>query len=144
MNTYFDFITHVKGIEYLVAIGSIVGFIVLWEVLKPKPFSRMVHSAKKDLDYMKESGSKQVLRNVAKLVGAPFIGLAYVISLPIAFVGALLFAAVNGLLEYVGRTTSFDWRPMEAYLGGRKGKKKRAAKAPETEEGPAPDKTEQN
>ncbi len=141
MNTYFDFITHVKGIEYLVAIASIVGFIVLWEVLKPKPFSKMVHSAKEDLSYMKESGSRQTLRNVGKLVGAPFIGLAYVISLPIAFVGALLFAAVNGLLNYVGQTTSFDWRPMEAYLGGKKRKKAKAAEKAQT---PASEKSEQD
>ncbi len=141
MNTYFDFITHVKGIEYLVAIGSIVGFIVLWEVLKPKPFSKMVHSAKEDLTYMKAGGSRQALRNVGKLVSAPFIGLAYVISLPIAFMGALLFATVNGLMNYVGRTTSFDWRPMEAYLAGKKHKK---TEARGEEEKPAPKKTEQD
>jgi hypothetical protein len=55
------------------------------------------------------------------------IGLFYVISLP--FIGIATVAAlavgkiVNGLLSLVGTSLSFEWRPMEAYLAGKKKKK---------------------
>lgn len=61
------------------------------------------------------------------LIAGPVIGLFYVISLP--FIGIATVAAlavgkiVNGLLSLVGTSLSFEWRPMEAYLAGKKKKK---------------------
>ena len=38
MNTLYDFVTHVKGIEYLLSVTFIAGYVLFWETLKAKPF----------------------------------------------------------------------------------------------------------
>jgi hypothetical protein len=61
------------------------------------------------------------------LIAGPVIGLLYVISLPfIAIATVATLAAgkvVNGLLSLAGTSLSFEWRPREAYLAGKKKKK---------------------
>jgi hypothetical protein len=64
----------------------------------------------------------------AMLVAGPIIGLLYVISLP--FIGIATIAtlaarrAVGGLVNVIGKSLSFGWRPGEAYLAGKKKDKK--------------------
>jgi hypothetical protein len=66
------------------------------------------------------------------LIAGPVIGLFYVISLPfIAIATVATLAAgkvVNGLLSLVGTSLSFEWRPLEAYLAGKKKSKKESKK----------------
>jgi hypothetical protein len=66
---------------------------------------------------------------VLLLLVGPIVGLAYVIVLPflaIATVASLAAAhAVKGLAGLAGRSFSFDWRTSEAYLSGRKKKKRK-------------------
>lgn len=127
MYTLFDFMTHVKGIEYIISILSIAAFIVFWEVLKPKPFATVVKTGKEDLAHLKESG--ETIKYVRQLAAAPFIGLAYIVILPLGFFLVLLSEAVNlvvkGVSTMLGRDVSFDWRPMEAYLTGKKRNQKK-------------------
>jgi len=129
MNTLFDFITHVKGIEYLISIAAIAGFLLLWEILKPAPFKTVVEASKDDLEYIEQSGGiKNVMKTAAKIAAAPFIGLAYIVILPIGFftvasIGAFNLA-MNGIMSLVGSTMTFEWNPIEAYLTGRKKKEK--------------------
>ncbi len=125
MNTLFDFVTHIKGVEYLVSLTFIAGFLMLNEVLKAKPFGTMVKAGKEDIEYIKTAGSGQLLITVKRIIAAPFIGLAYVAALPVAFLFALVSEAVNGVLGFAGKEASFGWRPMEAYLSGKKGDKKK-------------------
>jgi len=56
MYTLFDFITQVKGAEYLIAVSAIGLFILFWEVLKPRPFRSMVETAREDLSSIGQSG----------------------------------------------------------------------------------------
>jgi hypothetical protein len=62
------------------------------------------------------------------LIAGPIIGLFYVVCLP--FIGIATVASiaagkiVNGLLGLVGTSLSFEWRPGEAYLSGKKKGKK--------------------
>jgi len=130
MHTLFDFITHVKGIEYLLSLTFIAGYLIFWETLKPKPFSTVVQAGKEDMDHLKTSGS--ALKSVGRLAAAPFIGLAYIVLLPIGFFMALTAGAVNvtakALAGMAGKNASFEWRPMEAYFEGRKKKKEAAGK----------------
>jgi hypothetical protein len=131
MYTLVDFITHVKGIEYLLSIGAITGFLVLWEVLKPAPFRAVVATGKDDLGYIGQAGGAgHVLRSVGKIAAAPFIGLAYIAVLPIGFFAALAVGAVNlalkGVAGIAGKSAAFQWRPVEAYLAGKKNGKKDA------------------
>ncbi len=64
---------------------------------------------------------------LAMLLLAPFLGLLYALFLP--FIGiAMLIGVVarklfGGFVEGLWRAASFGWRPSEAYLLGRKGKK---------------------
>lgn len=126
MYTLVDFITHVKGVEYILSILFIAGFLVLWEVLKPAPFRTMVVTGKEDMAHIRQAGYGHVLKTAGKLVAAPFIGLAYLAMLPIGFAVALSLGIVKGagsILSMVGKSVSFDWRPMEAYFTGKKRQK---------------------
>ena len=129
MYTLFDFMTHVKGIEYIISVLSIGAFIVFWEVLKPKPFATVIATGKEDLTHLKLSG--ETLRFVKQLVAAPFIGLAYIVLLPIGFFLVLASEAVNlavkGISTLLGKDVSFFWRPMEAYFTGKKRKQHETA-----------------
>ncbi len=125
MNTLFDFLTHVKGIEYIISILFIVGYIIYAELLKPKPFRTLVESGREDLEFIKRAGFPNTLKTIGKIVAAPFIGLAYAIALPFVFAYAVGTAALSGVLSLAGRSVSFGWRPTEAYLAGKKKKEKK-------------------
>ncbi len=130
MHTLVDFITHVKGIEYILSITFIGGFLVLWEVLKPRPFATVVSAGKDDLEHVKRNGLRSTMKYIGRIAAAPFIGLAYIIALPVGFFFVLLSEAVNllvrGVSRLLGKDVSFEWRPMEAYFTGRKKKEKEA------------------
>ncbi len=133
MFTLVDFITHVKGVEYILSITAIAGFLLFWEILKPRPFRTVVETGKDDLGHIEQNGG---FGNVVKLAGriaaAPFIGLAYIIMLPIGFFAALGVGVVNLAMKVVagvaGKSVAFEWRPMEAYLAGKKKKDDKAEK----------------
>lgn len=138
MYTLVDFITHVKGIEYILSLLAIAGFLFFWEVLKPRPFRTVVNIGKDDLSHIEQAGGfKAVLKSVGKIAAAPFIGLAYIIMLPFGFFAALVIGAANlamkGVASVAGKSATFHWRPMEAYLAGKK-KKERASARDKKEE----------
>lgn len=131
MYTLVDFITHVKGTEYILSILFIAGFLVLWEVLKPAPFRTVTAAGRDDLAHIRQTGFGTVLKSAGKLAAAPFIGLAYLLMLPVGFAAMLFLGAfnlavkgVNGILGALGTNMSFEWRPLEAYLSGKKRKKR--------------------
>jgi hypothetical protein len=128
MHTLFDFITHVKIVEYLISISAIAGFILFWEVLKPQPFKTLVKTGKDDIAYIREGGKENAYKTIARIASAPFIGLAYVVALPFVFAYAIFSAAMGGLLTAVGKEAAFGWRPAESYLAGRKKEKAREEK----------------
>ncbi|HEY7587086.1 MAG TPA: hypothetical protein VH866_11325 [Candidatus Deferrimicrobiaceae bacterium] len=143
MHTLIDFMTHVKGVEYVISVMAITGYVLYAEILKPKPFKSLKQSASEDMRHMRSEGARSVLRTAGRLAAAPFIGLAYVIALPFVFaytLGAELTGmaaqAFGKAIGMAGRTASFGWRPVEAYLGGRKDKKdKKATKKDKAEAG---------
>lgn len=124
MNSMFDFITHVKGIEYILSLTFIAGYVLFWEILKPKPFKKVKETGQEDLAYVKQNGMKNNLKLAGKIAAAPFVGLLYVILLPVGLVSALSYALVSGV---AGKNSSFSWRPAEAYLSGKKKAKKHDA-----------------
>ncbi len=135
MYTLFDYITHVKGIEYVLAIASIIFFIVLWEMLKARPFGEWKEALNDDIDHLKSEGSRSIIRKIGRIAAAPFIGLAYIVALPFAFViaiglavGQLAMKGAEFAVHTVGVDSSFDWKPMEAYFSGKKKKKAKADK----------------
>jgi len=120
----FDFITHVKGIEYILSLTFIAGYVLIWEVLKPKPFKKVKETGQEDLAYVRQNGMKNNLKLAGKIAAAPFVGLLYVVLLPVGLVSALSYALVTGV---AGKSESFSWRPAEAYLSGKKKTKKHEA-----------------
>jgi len=70
-----------------------------------------------------------VRHSMWSLVIAPFTGLAYVIVLPFVAIATIAGIAIKKIGEVVFGTLttlmSFGWRPVEAYLIGRKNKKGR-------------------
>lgn len=125
MKTLFDFITHVKGVEYLIAISFIALYIIYAEILKPKPFKRLIETTRDDMEYIRKTGYRETVKTLLKAMAAPFVALAYVIILPFTFLGALAITAYNGLLSAGSRIAIFGWRPTEAYLAGKKRKKEK-------------------
>ena len=125
MNSLFDFITHIKTVEYLMAVGAIALYIIYWEVLKPKPFKSLVEAGRDDMEHIKKTGYKNTLKTVGQVAAAPFVGLAYIIALPFTFAYALASMIANSVLNLLSKEAAFGWRPLEAYLSGRKKRKKK-------------------
>ena len=149
MHTLIDFTTHVKGVEYIISVLAITGYILYAEILKPKPFKTLAKSTGEELEYLRKTGFRGTLKTVGRIASAPFIGLAYVIALPFVFAYTLgveltgmAAQALGKAIGMAGRTASFGWRPVEAYLGGKKEKKKekaeREAKEKTNEKDPEP------
>lgn len=129
-----DFITQVKKVEYLLSLLGIAVFLVFWEFLKRKPFSHVVEIGRDDLNYIEQTGGfRHVMKSVGRIAAAPFIGLVYILMLPIVFFAALAAAVVNlvikGAASVAGKSVTFEWRPVEAYFAGRKKKKEKKEKA---------------
>jgi hypothetical protein len=127
MHTLFDYITYVKAIEYLIAVSAIAGFILVWELLKPRPFKAVIAHGREDLEHIKKTGYGTTFKALGKVAAAPVIGLVYIVALPFMFVFMLGIAALSGVTRALGISASFGWRPQEAYLAGRKKDKKDAA-----------------
>jgi hypothetical protein len=141
MHTLVDFLTRVKGVEYILSVLTITGFIFFLEVLKPAPFRSLRKLIGEDVAYLREAGFRNVMKTVGRAAAVPFIGLLYVISLPFLFVYTLAVElrgmAAEGMataLDAVGASAVFGWRPSEAYLAGRKARK---ARKPEKKDGKA-------
>jgi hypothetical protein len=124
MNSMFDFITHVKGIEYILSLTFIAGYVLFWEILKPRPFQKVKETGQEDLEYVKQNGMKNTLKLAGKIAAAPFVGLLYVILLPVGLISALSYTIIAGI---AGKNASFSWRPVEAYLSGKKKTRKHDA-----------------
>ena len=129
MHTLVDFITHIKGVEYIISVLTITGFMLYWEALKPQPFRRLARAAGDEVDHIR-GNRRKTLTTLKRLGAAPFIGLFYVATLPFAFFAALSSEAAglaaSGARKVLGMA-GFGWRPTEAYLAGRKEKKQKGA-----------------
>jgi hypothetical protein len=121
MHTLFDFISNVNAVQYVIALLSIIGFIVFGEVLKVRPFQGLRESVAEDVRFIKtqDKGTRlQLIKNVAM---APLYFLSYLASLPVLF--------AKGMAEPIGRgfgaVTTGGWSPVRAYFAGR-GKTKKS------------------
>jgi len=130
MYTLVDFITHVKGIEYILSLLAIAVFLVFWESLKPRPFRTVVNTGKDDLTYIREAGGiGHVMKSVGKIAMAPFIGLAYIVMLPIGFFVVLAAAVVNlaikGGAAVAGKSMTLNGGPWRRILQEERVKRKK-------------------
>jgi hypothetical protein len=116
MNTLFDHTSYVNGMEYVLALLSIVGFVVLLEVFKKRPFMGLIESVVEDLRFVKGLGMKSNMRLAKQIAAAPFLAALYAASLPFLLLRGLGEALVGALTP----ATSFGWSPIRAYFTGRK------------------------
>jgi hypothetical protein len=120
MHTLFDFISDVNAVQYGIALLSVIGFVLLSEVLKARPFEGLKESVKDDILFLKTQDKVTRLQLVKNAAMAPFYFLTYLVSLPLLF--------VQGISEPLGRGIgAVTWSPVRAYFAGR-GKTKRAKK----------------
>ncbi len=120
MHTLFDFITHTNGMEYVLALLFIGGFIVFLELFRPQPFVRLVAAAREDYHHIKAQGKVGNLQFVKKVVTGGFLAVMYLASLPFLFMRGI-GQAVAG---FAGTLAQPGWSPVRAYFTGRrKGKK---------------------
>jgi hypothetical protein len=126
MYTLVDFTTHIKGVEYIMSIIAIGGFLLFWEVLKLAPVRTVVNTGKQDIEYIKQIGYGDIMKSIGNLASVPFIGIAYLFMLPVGFAAALIIGETNlmltGLSGILGKNIHFDWSPMEANFSGKKKK----------------------
>jgi hypothetical protein len=75
---------------------------------------------------MQQTGYRDLIKSIGKIALVPFIGLAYLVMLPVGLAAALLIGGTNlmlkGLGTILGKNMTFDWRPMEAYFSGKNNK----------------------
>jgi hypothetical protein len=74
---------------------------------------------------LKKEGKMETVErhSVWNIVTAPFIGLAYVIALPFVAIGTVSVLLAKRVVDKLATFASFGWRPMEAYLTGRKNRR---------------------
>ena len=129
MYTLVDFITHIKGVEYIMSIMAIGGFLLFWEVLKPAPFRTLVSTGKQDIEYIKQKGYGDAMKSLGKIAAAPFIGIDYLVMLPIGLAAALMIGGtnlmLNGLSSILRENMLFDWRPNGGVLFRKKEERNR-------------------
>jgi len=115
--------THIKGVEYVLALMFIAGYILFSEVLKAKPFATVKSTGKDDIEYVRKVGYRGIMKTMGKIAAAPFIGIAYVVMLPFAFVSALGAEVGGRVMNLAARSAHFGWTPVASYLTGKKHKK---------------------
>lgn len=132
MNTLFDFVSHNKGIEYILALMFIAGFVVVMEVLKPHPFRAFMSAVKEDWSYLRGEGAADTVRLAKNAVMLPVVAGVYVAMVPVMFTLGLALKLESTVADLVGGG-AMSWRPLESYLTGR-GRKVRKSRKDEKKE----------
>ncbi len=121
MHTLFDFITNVDAAQYGFSLLSIAGFIVFYQILKPKPFEGLLESAAEDARFIKAQERGNVLQIFRNIAMAPLYLMIYLVSLPFLF--------ILGSVAPRATVMSGEWSPVRAYfMGSRKSRKSRGDK----------------
>ena len=115
--TLFDYMTGSGGLQYLMALAFIAGFLVLWEVLmSARPFKAILSSVAEDLRFTRGLGGAGLVSIARKCaVGAALFAL-YLAALPFVVAQAVGASALRGVSSGV----SFGWSPVRAYFTGRR------------------------
>ncbi len=123
-NTLFDFLSASNGLQYIMALAFVAGFLVLWEVLmSPRPFKALAAALAEDLRYVRSLGIRGLGRRFKMTLEAAFIGAIYLAMLPVMFAQALGLSTMRGVVA----GASYSWSPVRAYFTGRKGSVNRKA-----------------
>jgi len=120
MHTLFDFITNVNGIQYILALLFIFGFIVFGELMKPKPFEGLAKAVAEDIRFIRAQEKAALIQLAKNAAMAPVYAVIYFASLPVLFVQGMTTVVGKGLVD----VSAGGWNPVRAYFTGRKKAKK--------------------
>lgn len=93
MVTLQEFLTRTKGIEYGISVLFLLGYTAYWGLIKEHPFETIRRTIREDLAYLRTCGCWKTLRLVGKIIGAPLMGLFYLVGLPFIFFFAIFYFA---------------------------------------------------
>lgn len=93
MVTMQEYLTQTKGIEYGISVVFLVGYTAYWGVIKERPFEHFLRTVREDLAYLRSCGYWKTVKLVGKIIGAPLLGLFYLISMPFIFFFAVVYFA---------------------------------------------------
>lgn len=93
MVTMQEFLTQTKGIEYGISVLFMLGYTAYWGLIKEKPFDVLRRTAREDLEYLRSCGYWKTVKLVGKIVGAPLLGLFYLVGMPFIFFFAFVYFA---------------------------------------------------
>jgi hypothetical protein len=141
MHTLFDFISDVSAMQYALALLFVLGFIIFYEILKPRPFEGLLKSAAEDIRFIRTQEKKNIVQFIKKIALAPVYALFYLVAVPIMFyIAAVPILFVRGMSISLGRmftaVASAEWSPVRAYFTGhRKAKKAKVGNAGQQDSG---------
>ncbi|HMK55200.1 MAG TPA: hypothetical protein VK448_01025 [Dissulfurispiraceae bacterium] len=125
MHTLFDFISNVNGVEYALGLLFMLGFVVLGEILKPKPFQGLVKAVADDIGFIKSAPDGRLAGLLKSLAMAPLCALFYLAAVPVLFVHGIAVLCS----KIIAATTAIGFSPVQAYFTGRRHGRKSAPRA---------------
>ena len=117
-NTMFDYLSATNGLQFLMAIAFVAGFLVLWEVLMSKrPFKAIFSVLSEDMKFAREMGAGGFAKLGRQTAQAAALTGMYLAAIPFLFMQAMGAATFRG----VSTGMEMGWSPVRAYFAGRKG-----------------------
>ena len=115
MHTLFDSVSSANTVQYGLALLFAFGFIIVNEIIKPRPFQGLLKSVADDARSVKAQGKDNLVRLIKNTVMAPVFLLLYLSAVPFLF----FLAMASSLGKGIGEVTSVGWSPVRAYFTGR-------------------------
>jgi hypothetical protein len=115
MHTLFDYVSSVNKVQYGLALLFVFGFIIVTEILRPRPFKGLLKSVADDARSVKYQGKEKIVQLIKNTAMAPVFVLLYLAAVPVLF----FRATAESLGKGIGEVTSAGWSPVRAYFAGR-------------------------
>jgi hypothetical protein len=117
MHTLFDSVSSANKVQYGLALLFAFGFVIVNEIIKPRPFQGLLKSVADDAGFIKAQGKGTFVRLLKNTAMAPVYILLYLSAVPFLFFRAMATLLGRG----IGEAT---WSPVRAYFTGRRKTKK--------------------
>jgi hypothetical protein len=109
-----DFITHNKGVYYIMSIIAIGGLLISWEVSNHAPFRTVANADKQDIEYIKQTVYGIVMEEHWQACRSPIYRPRLLVMLSEKFAVALMIGGTNLVLAAFSRKicplTGDPWR----------------------------------
>lgn len=120
MQTLFDSVSSANKVQYGLTLLFVFGFVIVNEIIKPRPFQGLLKSVAEDAGFVKAQGKGKFVQLLKNTAMAPVYILLYLSAVPLLFFRAMATSLGRG----IGEVTSVGWSPVRAYFTGRRKTKK--------------------